>query len=191
MSPLLIYIHGFNSSPQSLKAQETLHYLREQQLAVEFVAPDLANYPQQTHTELTTLIKQHANRQVALIGSSMGGFFATVLAEQFGLRAVLINPAVHPHRLIRGYLGHNVNPYSGVHYTLTEEHLQQLASLDVQSLRAPQNLFLLTQTGDETLDYRDAVSYYRNCSQRVVDGGNHRFENYVEHLPECIKFLQL
>ena len=191
MLPLLIYIHGFNSSPLSQKAEKTRRYILEHRLPIDFMAPALPDCPDDVYDTLRALIQQQGSRTMALIGSSMGGFFATVLAAEFDLFAVLVNPAVMPHRLIRAYLGDNINPYTGAHYRLTERHLQTLKNLTPPQPLHPHKLWLLVQTGDETLDYRDAVEYYRDCPQRIIDGGNHRFENFAQEIPAILAFLRL
>ena len=193
MRPLLIYIHGFKSSSQSAKAEETRQYLLDHKLEIDFIAPDLANYPGEAHQQLQRLIEQQPTRKIALLGSSLGGFMATTLAEQYGLRAVLVNPVVYPYKLIRYLLGENINPYSGETFMLDETHLQELHIIEVDTLSQPLQLQLqvLLQTGDETLDYSEAVDYYQGCHQIVEEGGSHRFEDFENHLPELIKFLKL
>ena len=191
MPPLLIYIHGFLSSPLSQKAEETRRFLLARQLPIDFIAPGLPNYPQQSFQQLQQLVEQNLPRQIALIGSSLGGFMATALAEQYGLRAVLVNPAVHPYHLIANYLGENENPYTGETFTLTDTHMEELRQLEVKCFADPSRLKVLLQTGDETLDYRHALAFYRGCPQVVEEGGDHRFQNFEKHLPELLKFLEL
>lgn len=195
MRPLLIYIHGFMSSPLSLKAQETRTYLEqqrlEQDLDIELIVPELSNYPLAAYQQLQELIEVQPNRKIALLGSSLGGFMATGLAEQYGLRAVLVNPAVQPHHLIAGLLGEQFNPYTQQHFVLDQSHVEELRNLQVQSIKQPANIKVLLQTGDETLDYRQAVSYYQACSQIVEQGGDHRFQYFDQHLPAVIDFLEL
>ena len=117
MSSAILYIHGFISSPQSIKAQQSRVYAEA--LGIECVVPDLPNTPGATLASvervLQGLLAEHA--RVGLIGSSLGGFFATVLAEKYALPAVLINPAVRPHHLIAHYIGDNFNPYTCLLYT--------------------------------------------------------------------------
>ncbi len=191
MRPLLIYIHGFLSSSLSAKAQETRHYLEQQALPIEFVAPELSNYPLTAYQQLLQVIESQPLRKIGLIGSSLGGFMATALAEQYGLRAVLVNPAVNPHKLIAGFLGEQFNPYTEQHFVLDQRHVQQLQRLQVQRITQPANIKVLLQTGDETLDYRQAVSYYQGCLQVVEQGGDHRFQHFDQHLAQAIEFLTL
>ncbi|ARN73845.1 YqiA/YcfP family alpha/beta fold hydrolase [Oceanicoccus sagamiensis] len=191
MRPLVIYIHGFLSSPQSIKAQETQQYIDSEQLAVELLTPGLSNYPMQAYQQLQAIVEQHSNRQMALIGSSLGGFMATALAEAYDLKALVINPAVRPYELISGVLGENKNPYTGETFFLDASHIEELHQLEVQTLSKPERIKVLLQTGDETLDYRKAVSYYQGCPQLIEEGGDHRFQGFENHLPEAFKFLEL
>lgn len=194
MSPLLIYIHGFKSSPQSQKAQEVQAFLNSNHYAVDFQAPALSNYPAEAFQQLTELLlsaQQQGREKITLIGSSLGGFMATALSQQHALKAVLINPAVYPHRLIEQFLGDNLNPYTDEVFTLTEQHLQELKQLHCETIIAPERLWVLLQTGDETLDYRHALNYYQGCRQTVETGGDHRFQHFDRHLPTIMQFLEL
>lgn len=193
MRPLLIYIHGFQSSSQSEKAQETRQYCEQQSLAIDVLTPELSNYPLASFKQLQQIIEQHQHQQhqIALLGSSLGGFMATCLAQRYGLRAVLINPAVRPYELISGVLGKNINPYTGVEFILDESHIDELRELEVTTLSQPEKLLVLLQTGDETLDYHQAVAYYHGCKQVIEAGGNHRFQHFDQHLPAVLKFLEL
>lgn len=201
MSSLVIYIHGFLSSPLSLKAEETRNYLVQQHDNINFIAPQLSNYPDEAFAQLQQLIagqlekinasKKSGHASVGLIGSSLGGFYATALAEQFSLRAVLVNPAVNPaeHRFITRYQGDQLNPYTGERFVLTEHHRQALAQWYLPELTRPENLWLMAQTADEVLDYRQAKDYYRHSPQLIEQGGDHRFQGFDRHLPAVIRFL--
>lgn len=191
MRPLLIYIHGFKSSPLSEKATETRTYLEQQQLPVDYLVPSLSDYPDESFRQLTEIMDANRERQVALIGSSMGGFMATALAERYGVKAALINPAVRPSEMISLVFGEHENPYTGNRFLLEQLHADQLRELEVDTLQQPQNLLVMVQTGDETLDYRRAVDYYRGCTQVVEEGGDHRFQHFDRHLPAIIEFLAL
>ncbi|MEH6557772.1 MAG: YqiA/YcfP family alpha/beta fold hydrolase [Oceanicoccus sp.] len=189
--PLLIYIHGFQSSCQSEKAQETRLFLEKNSLPIDFAAPTLSNYPLESYRQLQQLIEQNQSRQIALMGSSMGGFTATALAQHYGLSAVVINPAVRPYELMSSFLGPNKNPYTGIAFTLQDQHVKELQQMEVRKISDPSRLMVLLQTGDEVLDYQKAVEFYRDCPQIVEKGGDHRFQNFEKHLPDVIKFLEL
>lgn len=194
MRPLLIYIHGFKSSPLSQKAQEVDAYLQSHGVPVEFVAPAMSDYPGTAYRQLQHLVESERERgreQIAVIGSSLGGFMATGLVERMGLKGVLINPAVRPSRFVEHVLGENENPYSGQRFVLTQEHADELRSLEVQPLTACDRLMVLLQTGDETLNYRAAQKYYSDCTLVVEEGGDHRFQNFERHIPKVLTFLDL
>ena len=195
MTPLLIYIHGFKSSPLSEKAQEVRRYIESRQLDINYQVPALSDYPDESFLQLTQLVEANLSANpsapIALIGSSMGGFMATALAERYPLKAVLVNPAVRPSELIGSVLGINENPYTGHRFVLEQRHVEALRALEAEAPGTPQNLLLMVQTGDETLDYRRAVDYYRGCAQVVEEGGDHRFQHFDRHLPAVFTFLGL
>lgn len=191
MTAELLYIHGFISSPQSLKAQQTRTYL-ESLGGVHCRVPALPNTPGASLALLELELQDALARseRVGLIGSSLGGFFATVLAEKYAVPAVLVNPAVSPHRLIAHFLGQNYNPYTGEHFQITEQHMQELQGMLPSSL-GQELYWVLLQAGDETLDYRDAQSYYSACRMTLEEGGDHSFTTFERYLPEIVKFLKL
>lgn len=126
---------------------------------------------------------------VRLIGSSMGGFYATVLAERHGLSAVLVNPSVQPHRRLDRYVGEQTNPYTGARTMIDLGTADELASM-VPPMIQPERYWLLVQTGDEVLDYQDAVAWYAGCRQTVEPEGDHQFQGFDRYLPEVVRFLQ-
>lgn len=125
---------------------------------------------------------------LGVIGSSLGGFFANVLAARYGLAAVLINPAVHPHRLLKKYVGVQANYHTGVATEVRSEHFDFLENIEV-SPPHPERLNVLLETGDETLDYREAAQFYAACSLEITEGGSHAYEGFAEKLPRIIAFL--
>ena len=186
--PLLIYLHGFMSSPNSVKAKETEFYLAKRSMVVEYLVPALSDCPEQAYRQLGELMQTNQNRTVGLIGSSMGGFFASALVARFTCRAVLINPAVAPQNLMQKYIGEQTNPYTNNHFTLTVNDMEFLQELEVECPQ-PDKIMLLVQTGDETLDYKAAVAKYAGSPQVVEEGGDHRFQDFDKHLPDIMKFL--
>lgn len=180
---MILYIHGLNSSSGSSKAQQLWGWLRSQGREKDFACPDLPHRPVQAITLLEETMASSPT-PVRLIGSSLGGFYATVLAARHpSLKAALINPAVHPQLLLREALGPNRNYYTEESYDFTQAHLDELAGLDLPQPGYPENLLLLVETGDSVLDYRDAVNYYRNCHQMIFQGGDHGFTRFAELLP--------
>jgi predicted esterase YcpF (UPF0227 family) len=149
------------------------------------LVPALPHYPAQAMALLRALAAQHPD--AALIGSSLGGYYATALAEEFALRTVLVNPAVRPYDLLHGYLGPQKNLYTGESYELSVEHIAQLRALETVAV-TPGHYFLITRTGDETLDYRLGVEKYRGARQWVIPGGDHGFGDFGEYVDAALEF---
>lgn len=194
MPPLLIYVHGFTSSGLSEKAVAVGAILNEQFSGIDYLAPSFSNYPGESFRTLNQLIEDELSsgrEQIALIGSSLGGFMATMAAERHQLRVALINPAVRPYELLPAFLGENENLYTGERFVLTPAHMDELVEISCDELKYKENYWLMVQEGDETLDYREAQAYYQGCKQLIEPNGNHRFENFEQHLPEVLKFLAL
>lgn len=185
-----LYLHGFLSSPQSLKAQQLVRFYETHLTAQQLSVPDLPFAPADAIEVARAELKRLQQRfsQVYIIGSSLGGFYATHLAETEGVPAVLVNPAVRPFDLFEHYLGPNTHYYSGEVHELTHEHIGQLRALDCAPIRHPERLLLLLQTGDETLDYRLAAELYRNSPAWLEGGGNHSFERFIERMPMLLAF---
>jgi uncharacterized protein len=181
---LIVYLHGFNSSPQSHKAQVTERFMAERGLAAEYACPALPVFAQDA---ISAIEKSFVRKGTCFIGSSLGGFYATYLAEKHGLRAALINPAIDPHVGLRAYLGPQKNLHTGEPYELTEAHLRQWEKLYVPSI-TPSRYLLIVETGDEVLDYRKAVSRYAGAEQIVVSGGDHSLQSFPQHLPRLLEF---
>lgn len=191
---LLLYIHGFLSSPRSHKAQQVEAWLKHNRPDISYACPALTAYPDQAIASLEAsvgkAIAQHPPQPVYLLGSSLGAYYATYLAEKYELPAVLVNPAVAPYRLIDEYLHKDLKNYhSEERYRLHNEDIERLRSLETDRLQYPSNFWLMVQTGDETLDYRDAVDKYRGCRQLVEEGGDHSFQQFERWLPDILKFF--
>lgn len=185
----LLYLHGFNSAHTSHKAQVLQAHLNRLGLGAQFLAPDLPHHPAQAMALVESLLAQIPSKPT-LVGSSLGGYYATYLAERHDLRAVLINPAVAPYRLLAPLLGPQRNYYTGETYELTEQHLAELQALEVETLH-PEHYFLLVQTGDELLDYRAAVARYAGAKQCVIPGGDHGFQQFENYLDEILAFAEM
>lgn len=186
----LLYLHGFRSSPRSTKAQQMRQYLAEQRPDIQFVCPQLAATPDAAWGQIST-IADTIEGPFGVVGSSLGGFFATRVAEIYGCYGVVINPAVNPHILLRDYLGEQQHPYTHEQYCLTECHMQELAALKVTAPTAMERLWLLQQQEDEVLDYREALDYYRFARVCMQKGGNHAFMGFEHYRAQIVRFLQL
>lgn len=188
----ILYLHGFNSSPQSMKAQLTKHYFNEHFPEVSFFSPQLTSSPTAVIEQLTTLIESKSARENIwyFIGSSLGGYFSTYLSEKYQGKAVLINPAVKPFELLVDYLGEQTNPYTQEVYYIEKHFIESLKSLEQQFI-SKNNYLVMVQTGDEVLDYQKAVDKYCDCQIIVQQGGDHSFIDYSKVLPKIAMFFNL
>lgn len=184
----LIYLHGFNSSPRSAKATLVAQHIAAQRLPIAFHAPWLPNQPRHVGAMLESLIAGLSG-SVAVIGSSLGGFYAAYLAQHFGLRAVLVNPSAYPYQRMQQYRGANQNPYSGECYELDDSDLAALTALDVACFDHPTRCLLLLQAGDDVLDYREALAKWPHCPRQVEAGGDHQFQGFERWIPAVLDFL--
>lgn len=190
----LLYLHGFLSSPHSFKARQMAAWLGRDRPDIEYHCPHLPPYPEQAAQQLQALIEPLIERHhgsVYLMGSSLGGFWATWLAERYGLRAVLINPSVHPWQFMPDFLEVDLKSYhTDDSYRLSTRHVDEIQAYDTAPLARPENLWLLVQTGDETLDYRQALAKYQGARQTVEPGGDHSFQGFERYIPEAMVFLE-
>ena len=184
--PTLLYLHGFNSSPASKKARQLVHACEQLGVAGQLRVPALHHHPREAIAQCEQAIAELG--APLLIGSSLGGYYATHLAERHGLKALLINPAVLPHTRFDGYLGPQQNLYSGETWQLTLEHIQALAALEVPAPQDPRRFQVWLQTADETLDYRQAQAWYRACALRIQPGGDHSYQGFAAQLPALLAF---
>ncbi|WP_347330622.1 YqiA/YcfP family alpha/beta fold hydrolase [Marinimicrobium locisalis] len=188
-APRLLYLHGFLSSPASFKARQVSAWVARHRPDIDFQCPHLSPYPSETARQLEALVPTEA--PLYLMGSSLGGFWATWLAERYRAPAVLINPAVAPWQFMPNYVEVDLKGYhTDDTYRLSAHHVDEFRAYEVASPTRPQALWLLAQTGDETLDYRQAVAKYKGAKQTVEPGGDHGFQGFERYIPEAIAFLE-
>lgn len=186
----VFYLHGFNSSPNSFKAR-ALNVLEFDQRFASYQVPTLPYDPEKVVKILVQTIEQYLPDPIALIGSSLGGFYGTWLMAQYlqaDIKAVLLNPAVQPHALLRKYIGENTNFHTGERYTFTQKHTAILRNLDVGVVN-PRAILLLAQTHDEIIDHRQMVAHYRGCEQEIIDGGSHGFDHIEHYIDRIAQFF--
>lgn len=190
----LLYIHGFLSSPQSEKAVQVKNWLSDHRPHIKFICPLLTPYPGDTRETLEGLVENAmmtSTATVYLMGSSLGGFWATWLVEKYNLKAVLINPAVTLSLFNQGYIN---TPLKNYHtddiYELTESDIDEFHRVNVESISRTQNYFVMLQTGDDVLDYRLAVNKYAGCKQLIEEGGHHSFTKFDSKIELALNFLE-
>jgi uncharacterized protein len=189
---LLLYVHGFNSSPLSHKAMVMKAYCEQHRPDIKVVVPQLPCFPNEAAECLIELIERYKDEyQIGLVGSSLGGYLSIWINAQFGYRAVLVNPAAKPYELLVDYLGVQENPYTHERYCLESKHIDELKALDVDRIAVPQSFWLLAQMGDEVLDYRQAQAKLMEAKQTIEPGGDHSFVAFERYAEAIVKFLAL
>lgn len=183
---MIIYLHGFRSSPQSFKARLLAERMAELGRTAEWQCPQLPVSPAAAVRLVETLGAGAAH--VTLIGSSLGGYFATWLAERHGWRAVLLNPATVPQRDLSAYLGEQPLWHGGGSITVEPRHLDELRALAVASITRPERYYLITATGDQVLDYRESLAHYPGATTTLIDGGDHALSNFPDYLDRVLAF---
>jgi predicted esterase YcpF (UPF0227 family) len=186
-----LYLHGFKSGPSSVKAQQTVVFFAAADRAQDIHVPQLSAEPSKAIDEAQFLYEQLIDEvgieNVLVIGSSLGGYYASYLAEHFGGRAVVINPAIRPYDLLEDYLGENENLYNGEKFTVSQIYIDELKVIDV-ALKQPKHHLLLVQMQDQTLDSSLAVTKYRNGPCFIEHAGNHSYHDFAKRLPSIINF---
>ena len=185
----ILYLHGFRSSPASWKSRLLNETLSARGQGDCFFCPALSPVPDEAITQAESIIRSH-DGPLTLVGSSLGGFYATALAEKHDLRAVLVNPAVLAPISLHQFIGRQTNLHTGETFDFTAIHIDQLRALEVTKI-SPERYFLLLETGDEVLDYRQAVMRYAGSQQTVLEGGDHSFTRFPDLLPQLLEFCGL
>ncbi|MDR3298630.1 MAG: esterase [Candidatus Accumulibacter sp.] len=189
MSAGILYLHGFRASPASWKARLLADALAARGLSDRLFCPFLSSVPNEAIAQTEAIIAGH-DGPLGVAGSSLGGFYATYLAEKYDLRAVLINPSVAAPISLEKYLGTQTNLYTHETFEFTTRHLAQLRALEAAQV-TPSRYLLMVETGDEVLDYRQAVARYAGCRQIVLPGGDHSFTRFPEYVVQLIEFCGL
>lgn len=189
--PTLIYIHGFRSSPLSSKAQLTQRWLAQNRPDWQFECPYVPSEPRFAKPVMDALLAKHQGDEIYLLGSSLGGFWASYVSERCAAPTVLINPAVSPQERFQGLIGTPLkNYYNDTVCVLDTEDIGVMVQCDFGQLRHPHLYWLIVQTGDEVLDYRHATAKYQGCRQTVETGGDHGFQGFESWLPEITDFFE-
>ncbi|WP_394182547.1 YqiA/YcfP family alpha/beta fold hydrolase [Marinomonas posidonica] len=188
---VLIYIHGFNSSERSHKANVLKQAAHSFHVEQAFISPRLSWQPKVAIQQLEALIEDNLSQGVTLIGSSLGGFYATYLTEKYGIKSILVNPAMQAPILLKDYLGPQRNPYTHDEYKLTNEHMAELEAL-VVTAPTSHHYWLMVQEGDEVLDYRAALHAFPNVAKLTHEkGGDHSFTDFQRFSTDIFRFAEI
>ncbi len=188
----LLYLHGFRSSPQSTKARRMAAWVREHRPDLHWWCPQLPPSPREAIALVERGLVDWPVEQMAVIGSSLGGFYATVLAERLGCPAVLLNPAVDPARDLEAYIGEQTawhDPTERFHFR--PEFVGELRALAPAAITRPGRYFAVIAKGDELLDWREMHARYAGCRIKLLDGSDHALSDFEDHLGEIVAFLGL
>jgi predicted esterase YcpF (UPF0227 family) len=185
---MILYLHGFRSSPHSFKARLIGDRLRSLGRGAEYVCPQLPASPREAMALASDLAGKFPAGEVTLIGSSLGGYYATWLAEQVGCRAVLLNPAVKPPRDLEKYVGVTTMFHSDERFEFKRDYIDELKAFDVQQITRPERYFLLAAKGDEVLDWREMVAHYPGAQQCVIEGSDHGISDFDQYLDQVLAY---
>lgn len=188
----LLYLHGFRSSPQSAKARQVAAWVASNRPALHWWCPQLPPSPAQALRDVMTGLADWPREATAVIGSSLGGFYATVVAERLECPAVLLNPAVEPARDLAAWIGETTAWHGGERIFFRPEYVDELRTLRPERITRPDRYFAVIAQGDEVLDWREMVQRYAGCRVKLIVGGDHALSDFPQaHLGDVIDFLGL
>lgn len=185
---MILYLHGFRSSPHSFKARLLAERMRALGRGTDYLCPHLPASPRAAIETATQLMAGYAADEVTLIGSSLGGYYATWLAERSGCRAVLLNPAVKPPRDLEKYVGVSTEYHTNAPFEFKREYIDELRALEVPRITRPERYFLIAATGDEVLDWREMVAHYPQARQCIIEGSDHGISDFADYADEVLAF---
>ena len=188
----LIYLHGFRSAAASKKAVTLGAALQHVQADWEYITPNLSFDPAVAFQQIDAILLRQARltENVTLVGSSLGGFYATVMAEKYGCRAVLLNPSLKPYETLAAYLGPQTNFYSDESFTFTNEHLAALRTVAFNKITEPERYLVIVEMGDELLNHHHTIAQFAGAAQIVVEGGNHDLASFPTHIASLLSFAK-
>jgi predicted esterase YcpF (UPF0227 family) len=188
----LLYLHGFRSSPRSTKAQMVRQQIETQHPGVKLWCPQLPPSPREAMALVTQGIADWPRENMAVMGSSLGGFYATWVAEQTGCRAVLLNPAVNPARDLAKYIGEQTAWHDPAErFFFRAEFVDELKALTPGPIQHPQQYFAVIAKGDEVLDWREMTQRYTGARLNLLEGSDHALSDFASHIDEVFDFLDL
>ncbi|TDK64551.1 YqiA/YcfP family alpha/beta fold hydrolase [Sapientia aquatica] len=185
---MILYLHGFRSSPASFKSTLMAQTLRAAGRLDEFICPQLPASPKLAIELCQQLLTNVDTSKLTIIGSSLGGFYATFLAEQYGCRAVLLNPAVKPPRDLSSYVGVTTMYHSDEVFEFKQEYVAELPLFSIDHITHPERYFLIAATGDEVLDWQEMVAHYPRAKQHIIQGSDHGIADFANYIDDVLAF---
>lgn len=185
---MILYLHGFRSSPLSMKSRLLAAQMQALERADDWLCPQLPASPKLAIELALELVNKVAPEDLTIIGSSLGGYYATWLAEQLGCRAVLLNPAIVPLIDLEQHVGLTTEFHSDKPFEFKREYIDELRDFAVATITQPQRYFLIAATGDEVLDYRDMLAHYQGAQQTVIAGSDHGISEFADYLAPVLAF---
>ena len=190
---LLVYLHGFRSSPNSTKAVMTgvaVKALSTPDHVYEWYCPQLLASPGQSMDMVVQHIDQSKADRIVIIGSSLGGFYTNYLAEKYRCKGIALNPAVYAARELEPHVGMMTAYDSEEPFDFKAEYIDELRALQVERITDPKRYFLIAAKGDELLDWKEMVAFYPGAKQLMLEGSDHGIADYATHLPAVIEFIE-
>lgn len=188
----LLYLHGFRSSPQSAKARQMAAHMAAEHPEVHWWCPQLPPSPRAAMDLLLQGIHDWPRHSMAVVGSSLGGFYATHVAQHTGCPAVLLNPAVDPARDLAKYIGEQTSWHDPAeHFYFRPEYVDELRALECGPLTQLERYLPIIAKGDEVLDWREMQARYAGAQVLLLEGGDHALSDFERHLPQVLAFLHL
>ncbi|MGO4380516.1 YqiA/YcfP family alpha/beta fold hydrolase [Pseudoduganella sp. RAF53_2] len=185
---MILYLHGFRSSPLSMKARMVGERMAQLGRADEYLCPQLPASPKLAMAQTMEMVRGFPAQELAIVGSSLGGYYATWMAEQIGCRAVLLNPAIVPQISLDQHVGVTTEYHSDKPFEFKREYIDELHALTVGQITRPERYFLIAATGDEVLDYRDMAAHYPGARQTVIQGSDHAISEFADYVDEVLAF---
>ena len=185
---MILYLHGFRSSPLSMKSRLLAAQMQALGRGAQWLCPQLPASPKLAIELALSLVEKVPPAELTIIGSSLGGYYATWLAEQIGCRAVLLNPAIVPLLDLEQHVGISTEFHSDKPFEFKREYIDELRAFAVPTITQPQRYFLIAATGDEVLDYRDMLAHYQGAQQIVIEGSDHGISEFADYVAAVLAF---
>jgi predicted esterase YcpF (UPF0227 family) len=188
----LLYLHGFRSSPASAKATLMARAVAQRYPQVVWCCPQLPPSPRQAMNEVSALIAGWPRERMAVVGSSLGGFYASWVARHTGCKSVLLNPAVFPARDLARHIGAQTQWHEPqTRFYFEAAFVDELRQLAAEGTHAPGPELALIAQGDEVLDWREMRDRYPHAQQTILSGNDHAISDFALHLDAVLEFLDL